>query len=90
MANKRREGLISQICTDLLDWENRAGTRKLLLNLFQKSKIDKVYIEQTYRSTRYKEIKTSLMGRSELKFFIDTFFGTPCRYSKGLKFCYFE
>ena len=46
MANEAWEVLIPQIFIDFHDWENHTCTRKLLLNLFQTSKINKLYIKQ--------------------------------------------
>ena len=46
MANKVWEILIPQTCIDFHDWENRTCTRKVLLNVFQTSKINKLYIKQ--------------------------------------------
>ena len=68
-------------CIHFLDGQQSMGnscTRKLLLNLFQRSNISKFYIKKTYRSAGYREITTcpiKVMSRSEFKFLSISFFG---------------
>ena len=72
--------LIPQICIDFHDWGNHACTRKLLLNLFQRSNISRFYIKKFCRSAGYREIKTcqiKLMSRLEFKFLSISFLGHP-------------
>ena len=78
MANEVWKILIPQICKDFHDWKNRTCMNEIFQISFRHIRIPNDIQNKTYRFTGYREIKTLLIkvqSRSELKFFIDTFFG---------------